>query len=239
VTLDGLFARISGEQLDGVPLERHFTRLRASATTPLTVDEYDSAAGELAAFRAVVGPTDPTVVSGEHSLLTALSTSMSSERAHQQLARIDAAIHAFTGAITVDAKRVTLTSKRAEVPISFENRLTPPRTVMVRVHLESEKLVFPRGADQVVPLRPGNTTLRAPFVVEVRASGTFPMTITLSSRDGRLAFGKQVRVTVRSAVFGGFAVVLTVGALVFLAAWWVNHMRRTRRDRRAAQQAAT
>jgi hypothetical protein len=43
-----------------------------------------------------------------------------------------------------------------------------------------------------------------------------------------------VRVTVRSAVFGGWAVGLTVAALVFLAGWWANHFRRTRRRRRVA-----
>ena len=55
------------------------------------------------------------------------------------------------------------------------------------------------------------------------------MTITLTSEDGRLAIGSPVRVTVRSAVFGGLAVGLTVAALLFLAAWWFNHVRRTRR----------
>jgi hypothetical protein len=57
--------------------------------------------------------------------------------------------------------------------------------------------------------------------------------------DGRLTFGKLTRVTVRSAVFGGFAVALTVGALVFLAGWWANHFRRTRRARRRAVPAIT
>ena len=65
------------------------------------------------------------------------------------------------------------------------------------------------------------------------------MTITLTSEDGRLAIGSPVRVTVRSAVFGGLAVGLTIAALLFLAAWWVNHVRRTRKARRAAATPAT
>jgi hypothetical protein len=63
------------------------------------------------------------------------------------------------------------------------------------------------------------------------------MDISITSADGRLQFGPPVRVTVRSAVFSGFALAVTIGALVFLAGWWANHVRRTRRDRRAAVNA--
>jgi hypothetical protein len=39
---------------------------------------------------------------------------------------------------------------------------------------------------------------------------------------------------VRSTVFSSIGVVLTVGALLFLAIWWGNHIWRSRRKRRAA-----
>jgi hypothetical protein len=48
-----------------------------------------------------------------------------------------------------------------------------------------------------------------------------------------------VRVTVRSAVFGGIAIGITVGALIVLALWWGNHFRRTRRARRMPMPAVT
>ena len=172
------------------------------------------------------------MVAGEHALLVALSTSITSDEARTLLNRIDTAVQAFTTGITTDAKRVTLTARRAKVPLTFVNVLKPARTVQVRVHLDSPKLLFPGGADQTVTLRPGNNTVS--FAVEARASGTFPMTITVTSPDGRLSFGAPVRVTVRSAVFGGFAIALTVGALLFLALWWANHIRRTRKNRRAS-----
>jgi hypothetical protein len=123
------------------------------------------------------------------------------------------------------------------VPITFENKLT--HSVRVKVHLDSPKLLFPLGPEPVIDLPPGRTTLRDPFVVEARASGTFPMTIVLTSVDDQLRFGQETRVTVRSAVFGGFALALTIGALVFLAGWWANHYRRTRRARRRAVPAVT
>jgi hypothetical protein len=64
------------------------------------------------------------------------------------------------------------------------------------------------------------------------------MEIELTSTDGQLHFGQPVRVTVRSAVFGGFAVALTIAALVFLAGWWANHIRRARRARKVEVSAA-
>jgi hypothetical protein len=59
------------------------------------------------------------------------------------------------------------------------------------------------------------------------------MTVTVTTVDGRVALGAPARVTVRSAVFSGVGGALTLGALVFLALWWANHLRRTRRARRA------
>jgi hypothetical protein len=233
-TLDELFATISNEQAFGTTVQRRLAPA-VPALTPVSADAYEAVSNELAAYRDVVGPKDPVVVDGEAALLTTLSTSISPERAQAALTRIDTSVRSFASGITADEKRITLTSRRADVPLSFENRLQPPRAVTVRVHLESAKLLFPNGADQLVPLKPGSNTVR--FAVEARASGTFPMTISVTSENGKLAFGAPVRVTVRSAVFGGWAVGVTVAALVFLTGWWANHIRRSRRSRRLAASA--
>jgi hypothetical protein len=200
------------------------------APTPVDPAEYVSTTNELEAYREVVGAADPLVVKGRAALLTSLSTEISPQRAHAALEKINDEIHAYTASVTADEKRITLTSRRADVPLTFENNLRPPRPVKVRVHLDSAKLTFPNGADQEVTLKPGSNTIR--FSVEARASGTFPMTISVTSPNGRLAFGQPVQVSVRSAVFGGWAVGLTIAALIFLAGWWANHFRRTRRLRR-------
>ena len=234
-TLDDVFGSISTEQALGTDVQRRLVPAVPS-DMPVNADEYRTTADELSAYRDVVGARDKVVVDGEAALNTVLSTSIPADRAHTELAKIDTAVHAFTSGIRADEKRITLTSRRARVPLTFENNLKPARDVTVRVHLESAKLVFPEGADQSKVLKPGSTTIR--FSVEARASGTFPMTIRVTSADGRLAFGDPVRVTVRSAVFGGWAVGVTVAALVFLAGWWANHFRRARRNRRRASQPA-
>jgi Family of unknown function (DUF6049) len=236
VTLDTLFTRISREEDEnGADVERRFVPT-VPPVTPLTRSEWDAAQRELDAYRGVAPTDDPVVARSDEALLRALSTGITGEQAQAELAPVYGAVKDFTSRITVDAKRVTLTSRRANVPITFENTLN--RTVRVRVHLESEKLLFPNGADVEVNLPPGRTTLRDEFLVEARTSGTFPLDIGLTTVDGALSFG-DTRVTVRSAVFGGFAIALTVGALVFLAGWWANHLRRTRRARRQAAPALT
>ena len=235
-TLDDLFSKISTEQSLGADVQRRLVPA-VPAATPVNPGEYELTAGELSAYEEMVGPKVPAVVQGKAALLTTLSTSISADRAHAELAKIDSAVRAFTSSITADEKRITLTSRRAKVPLSFENNLKPARAVKVLVHLDSPKLLFPDGSDQTVTLKPGSNTI--PFTVEARASGTFPMTISVTSPSGKLAFGPKVSVSVRSAVFGGWAVAVTVAALVFLAGWWANHFRRTRRGRRVASPSAS
>ena len=59
------------------------------------------------------------------------------------------------------------------------------------------------------------------------------MTGSLATGYGVVPLGVPKTVSVRSAVFSGAGAALTVGALLFLALWWANHFRRTRRTRRA------
>jgi voltage-gated potassium channel Kch len=75
-------------------------------------------------------------------------------------------------------------------------------------------------------LPPGNTTTQ--FDVESRASGTFPVLVTVSSPDGGLTLQRS-RYTIRSAFVSGVGVFLAVGAGLFLAVWWLTHWRRSRR----------
>jgi hypothetical protein len=125
-----------------------------------------------------------------------------------------------------------LTARRAEIPLTFTNGTVQPVRVRVALSAPSGKALFPDGAEQVVTLKPGNQTQR--FLVEARATGTFAMTVTLSSEDGQLRIGAPTEITVRSTVFSGWGAMLTVGAAVFLAGWWANHIWRSRRALRRA-----
>ena len=56
---------------------------------------------------------------------------------------------------------VTITSSKAEIPISFRNNGITPVTVHLK--LDSDRLLFPNGAEQNIVLSPKhNTTVRVP-----------------------------------------------------------------------------
>ena len=59
------------------------------------------------------------------------------------------------------------------------------------------------------------------------------MRVTLTTADDRFTIA-TTEMTVRSTVFSSIGVLLTVGALLFLAVWWGNHIWRSRRARRAS-----
>jgi hypothetical protein len=103
------------------------------------------------------------------------------------------------------------------------------------VRLESDKLQFPDGAERILDLPPQSTTVR--FDVETGSSGTFPLTLNVTSPDGSLPI-QQTEVQVRTTFFvSNVGVFITVGAVLFLALWWGYDIRR--RKRRRAAQAAT
>ena len=99
------------------------------------------------------------------------------------------------------------------------------------LELASAKLTFPEGATRTLRLPTRSTTLRVP--VEARTSGTFPLHLTVTSADGALSVANST-FRVRSTAVSTVGIVLMVGAVVFLIAWWGVHIRRNRRTRRAA-----
>jgi hypothetical protein len=233
VTLNDYFAEVPADVTDDgtTPLVRRLQPSRPNPY-PITTLEYLHARTSLTSFRGLVGADDPSVRRGEQALMVALSSSLSRARATAEHAVIDRAASSFLSQISVTQQRVTLTARRAAIPLAFSNRTSQRVRVRVRLDAPSGKALFPNGAEQLITLQPGNSTQR--FIVVARATGTFAMTVTLTSEDGQLHIG-ATEITVRSTVFSGWGAMLTVGALVFLAGWWANHIWRSRRAvRRAA-----
>ncbi len=227
--------------IDFVPLDEAFVEppptpiftLAPAATaapmiTPLEVFEIER---QIDAFVAFVGTEHPAVLAAEANLRLVLARDLPVAELRDRLDDLDRAIAGFVGGIGTESKHVTLTDRRSEVPLSFRN--DTGREVEVRVRLSSQKLVFPDGPERVITLPPGRNT-QAAFLVEARASGTFPLEVAITSVDRSLAVGSPTQITVQSAVFGSAGTWLTVGALVFLALWWAHHIWRSRRVRPAA-----
>ena len=132
----------------------------------------------------------------------------------------------------IPTRRITLASRSTEVPITLHRRIDRP--IKVRVHLESPKLSFPDN-DILVTL--DTDTVQQRVTVKARANGTFPLTVTIMTPEGDLAVAPSTELTVHATTLSGFGVVLTVGALLVLATWWVRHLRRNRRLKAVAERA--
>ena len=180
----------------------------------------------IAAFADFVGDDDPAVEAAEANLRLAVARDIAATEMRSRLQELDRAAATFVAGIVTESKTVTLTDRRSEIPLSFRN--STERDVDVKVTLSSSKLVFPEGPERVIALPAGRTTQET-FLVEARASGTFPMQVRMTSTDGNLDVGGTTQITVRSAVFGSIGTWLTFGALAFLALWWAHHFWRTRR----------
>jgi hypothetical protein len=122
---------------------------------------------------------------------------------------------------------ITITSSKAEIPIGFQN--TSDRPITVHLKLESDRLLFPAGAERDIPL-PAKRSTTVRIAVETRGSGTSPVQMTVTTADG-LAIGATTTIKVRSSFVSGVGIFLTVGAIVFLAIWWGWDIRRRRRKR--------
>jgi hypothetical protein len=137
------------------------------------------------------------------------------------------------GIKTPQDQTVTLTDRSGDIPITIENQLDYP--VEVQVQLTSDKLEFPEGSVRTVTLPPSTPT-QIDYRVESKASGAFPVDVSVQSPDGGIVVG-SARYTVRSTAISGVGLVLSVGAGAFLLLWWARHWRGIRRDRRLVSTA--
>jgi hypothetical protein len=175
-------------------------------------------------------PSAPTVT--DPVTLAVLSSGSRTLTTGEQLATLAGAASdtaAITAEIVVSPEQVvTLTSSSGRVPLNLENRLQVP--ARVRIVLNSAKLDFPEGSVIEQELPPAQTTL-VDLPVETRASGAFPLAVTITSADGNLPVATSTY-TVRSTAISGVGLVLSVGAGLFLLVWWARHFRTTRRARK-------
>lgn len=231
VPLDALFDSIPPETSRGQPVVRRPAR-RGPGPVPVTATQLAAARAHLEALRGLVGPDDPRLARAARTLTVVCYRGWTGpdgrRRARAELASVRRLVGEVTRAVQPVSRRVvTLTSREADIPVSLTN--TGERPVRVRVALSSDRLLFPDGDDRVLVLPPGKNTTTA-FRVEARSSGTFPMTVRVTSADGLLPI-REVRYTVRSGAVSGVGVLLTGGAALFVAAWWLTHWRRSRRLR--------
>lgn len=183
----------------------------------------------LHSFRGFAGRVDPLTEDLRRRLLVSGSSDLTETERNAYLQSVSRTIADQTAQVAItDDETVTLTSREGDIPVTIHNESGGP--VEVRVAFDSDnKLEFPDGDTQRLRLLEGPNRIEVPVVA--RASGAFPLRITVTSPDGVLTVGRAT-VTVRSTAVSGVGVVLSVGALLVLVAWWARHWRSARRNRR-------
>jgi hypothetical protein len=225
--LTDIFDSVQAATVDGQPYVRTLGPTSATSA-PLTRQQYHEATRQVNALASMVGTTDPKVLTARHERDVSPASGVPGTgpaASRDRLTTVRTTVETVSTKIAAPASRTfRLTSRTASVPLSLENGTE--QKVRVKIALSSQKLEFPHGSTRVVDLPPGNTTTQ--FDVESRASGTFPVLVTVSSPDGGLALQRS-RYTIRSTFVSGVGVFLAVGAGLFLAVWWLMHWRRNRR----------
>jgi Family of unknown function (DUF6049) len=235
VSLAGLFAAVS-------------PTLDSDGTTPLAIpppggpvtDEHDLADAlshqrlEIQRVSSMLPSADPMPADLRQLLDLSLAEDAPPEQRTGYLNTVDGQLQAVTSSIVpTERRQFTITSRRTTIPITI--RSTWPQPLKVKLRLTSQKLNFPEG-DQIITVDQSSPPFRVP--VEAKTNGTFQVTAYVLTPDGDALLGSPTSITVRSTALSGLGILVTIGAGLVLAAWWLQHFRRRRRGRSTADSAS-
>ncbi|MFN2526315.1 MAG: DUF6049 family protein [Actinomycetota bacterium] len=194
--------------------------------SPLAADELAEAAERVASLEALIPTADRA--SAQRQLLQRLHSNLLT--AHSRVwfdQELIAKGLGYATETTAEADRhfanvdiggadeIALTSRRAPIQLLLLNQNSHP--VAVEVHLESEGLDLQEEViEEVVP---AERTRQIQIEAQTRASGIFPLRVSVQTSDGyEIA---QTSIRIRSTEFNEVALGVTIGALVFLIAFFV------------------
>ena len=233
VTVDDLFASVP-EALDGgedgdpaVPLVRSLApgELPDLGNYPsrLTLTNLG-----VQGFAAMTGTDHPQLPGMRSQLLASGARELNQDGRGEYLQAVNDDVRVVTGGVGAPPRQtVTLTSRDGEIPLRLQNDTGRPVDVLLT--FESDKLEFPDGSRLRLTLEEGSTPVNVR--VRSRASGAFPLDVTVTSPDGILTLARS-RVTVRSTAVSGVGIAIGTAAGLVLLVWWVRHHRALRRQRR-------
>jgi hypothetical protein len=228
LTLSTLYGSIPPLTPNGASLVRQLSGQGPETRVPTA--NLRSAQRSLLSFATVVG-NDPRLVGAlDDVLLAGQSSDLRPQDQTRYMSGVQDQISAQLAKLTLAQDRtITLTSRTGRIPITVISQTG--YTVHAKLTVASDKLKFPNGSTLLLALdRRDNPEY---FDVSTRASGDFPLTVSLVSPNGDLVLLNS-RFTVRSTATSAVAIALSVGAGAFLLGWWGRSliMRRRERNRR-------
>jgi hypothetical protein len=182
----------------------------------------------LLATRSAVGQFERTA-EGANALVDRLETRLLLAEAGSFIANplrgrlfIDSAnsvIQSTYKRVAVTSQPVTLASRQGLFPVTLRN--DTGYTIHVRIVLIADRRVsFVDGGTRNITLDPTQRTLT--FTVRAETTGRFPVTVQVQTpgTPGTPQTIAQTEVLVRSTAYNRIALVLTIGAALFLLGWW-------------------
>jgi Family of unknown function (DUF6049) len=141
------------------------------------------------------------------------------------------------------SRRVTLTARSQEVPISLVNDTGRPITISMIVETENAELPRARR-DPNAPARQilqevitiAGRVQEQPVTVATKGPGRYSMLVRLQTPSG-YEFSRT-RYTLQATSIGALGKLLTTGSLLFLAFWWLKTISRKKRTRSAQRHPA-
>jgi hypothetical protein len=237
VTLDGLFSVPTATgplNLNGLrgPLVRSLAITPASDAPPLPRPRVFTVRITIEALRTVLPVGHPLIDGADRQLLVAEGGELTASERSVLLQGLARQLSNQTAQFRVPPSRtITLTARQARIPITVENdALFPAKLDLV---VKSQGLQFAGSASdrQRVALELTHKFTTEEFTVRTRTSGVFRMTVQLVAPNGT-PISAISYVTIRSTAASGVGIILSVGAALFLAVWWVRNARSGRRARR-------
>jgi hypothetical protein len=233
VTLTTLFGSVDKLRgSNGAPLVRKLVGPPRNVSIPAAATR--SARQRLNNFRSIVDDGNPAYTLLDEQLLTANSADLRASRQRTYVSGVEHSLDTELSRIQTPGGSIRLTARGGQIPVTFRNSTGYPVHVVVTVR--SDKLEFPGGGGshplneitRKLDLVRRNETAR--FAVQTRASGAFPLLVTLQSPDGSLVVS-HTQITVRSTAASGVGLLLSAAAGLFLLAWWGRHFLHGRRAR--------
>lgn len=195
-------------------------------------------AGRLDTFESMTGAS-PRTDDLRLQVATAIGTATAPPAREAAVAAVEEALGTAFEAIHLSGQtNLNLTSRQGTLPVTVQNANPFPVDVVLRVR--SERLSFPDGEGpraEAVTLRltvDPNDLRRVDVPVEARATGSVPVFVELWSPDDSIQLDAQ-QLNVRSTAVSGAGLVISLGALAVLLAWWLRHSRATRRSRSSGE----
>lgn len=131
---------------------------------------------------------------------------------------------AIVSRIEAAARRVTLTSRTGQLPVTILNETG--YVIAVQVRLISSKVAFPDGDRQTIHVPGRSQTITVP--AKALAAGAFGVKIELRTPDGTYPIGDDQLVVRSTAVSAVALIAVGGGAAVLIAAWFRRGGRRRR-----------